>query len=140
VSYYQPRRRGTYIIDERFVGRSMEAYTVDGTKLLGLVDEVSVNEIGMLVENSAVIVPRTAIAYIITGQSDVHGYGECCEKEFVLDEDFVGSDVEVKIINGAEVAGRLVKVSKHEIVIAHENRAYVIPRNSIIYVKILKRL
>jgi len=140
VSYYQPRRRGNFIIDERFVGRSIEVYTIDGDKLMGLIDEVSNYEIGMLVENTAVIVPRSSIAYAITGQSDVHGYGECCEKDFVLDEEFIGSDVEVKLINNINISGRLVKALRNEIAVAFQNRAYVIPRDGVLYIKILRRL
>jgi RNase P/RNase MRP subunit p29 len=140
VSYYQSRRRGNFIIDERFVGRSIEVYTIDGDKLMGLVDEVSSYEIGMLVENAATIIPRSSIVYVVTGQSDVHGYGECCEKDFVLDEEFIGSDVEVKLINNYSVSGRLVKAVRNEIAVLHQNRAYVIPRNGVVYIKILKRL
>ena len=74
MTYFQSnKRRGYYVIDERFIGRSIEVLTVDGEKFMGLVDEVSSYEIGMLIENAAVIIPRTSIAYVITGQSDVHG-------------------------------------------------------------------
>jgi RNase P/RNase MRP subunit p29 len=140
VSYHQFKRRGNFIIDERFVGRSIEVYTIDGNKHMGLVDEVSNYEIGMLVENTAIIIPRSSIVYMVTGQSDVHGYGECCEKDFVLDEEFIGSDIEVKLINNNNISGRLVKALRNEIAILHQNRAYVIPRSGVVYVKILKRL
>ncbi len=133
------KRRGHYVIDERFEGRSLELYTVDGEKLMGLVDEVAVNEIGMLVENTPVIVNRSAILYAVTGLTDIHGYGECCEKEYVLDEDFIGCDVIVRLINGQEISGRLMKVSKNEIGISQENRAIIIPRSSISFVKIVHR-
>ncbi|MEM0026596.1 MAG: hypothetical protein QXT53_01495 [Ignisphaera sp.] len=140
MSYYQGRRRGLYIIDERFVGRSIEVYTIDGSKLMGLVDEVTNHEIGMLVENVAVIVSRQAIVYVVTGQSDVHGYGECCDKEYVLDEDLIGSDADIKLVNGQDLNGRIVKISRNEVALLHQNRAYVIPRGVISYIKILKRL
>jgi hypothetical protein len=107
---------------------------------MGLVDEVSNYEIGMLVENTAIIIPRSSIVYMVTGQSDVHGYGECCEKDFVLDEEFIGSDIEVKLINNNNISGRLVKALRNEIAILHQNRAYVIPRSGVVYIKILKRL
>lgn len=140
MAYYQGKRRGLYIIDERFVGRSIEVYTIDGGKLMGLVDEVTNHEIGMLVENAAVIVSRQAIVYVVAGQSDVHGYGECCDKEYVLDEDLIGSDVDIKLVNGQNLNGRIVKVSRNEIALQYQNRAYVIPREAISYVRILKRL
>lgn len=139
MSFSQARRRSAFIIDERFTGRSLEVYTLDGSKFHGLVDEVSVNEIGMYVENVAVIIPRRAIAAIITGQSDIHGYGECCEKDFVLDERLIGSDVAIKSLSGQEIEGRLVKVTRNEIALIQGNRAYIFPRDAVLYVKMLRR-
>ncbi len=133
------RFRRNFIIDERFEGRSLEVHTIDGEKLVGLVDEVAINEIGMIVENVPTIIPRTSILYVITGLSDIHGGGECCEKDFVLDESFVGYDVVVRLINGQEVKGRLMKVFREEIGIAIENRAYIIPRMAISFIRVLKR-
>ena len=124
------------LVDERFEGRSLEVYTVDGDKLVGLVDQVASMELGMLVEGEAVVVERSAILYMVTGLTDIHGVAEGCEKEFVLDEEFVGSDVIVKLVNGAEIRGRLIKVTKHEIGVAQENRAIIIPRHAISYVRI----
>jgi len=134
----QHKRRGV-IIDERFVGRSLEIYTVDGDKVLGLVDEVACNEIGMLVEGKPTIVERRAILYAVTGLTDVHGISEGCEKEFVLGEEFIGRDVSIRLVNGIEVRGRLIKVSRNEIGIAQENRALIIPRKSISIIRILGR-
>ncbi|MEM1683655.1 MAG: hypothetical protein QXG46_05255 [Ignisphaera sp.] len=138
MSYHQ-RRRPITVLDSRFEGRSLELYTLDGEKLLGLVDEVSQNEIGMVVEGSPVIIPRSSILYIATGLSDIHGHGECCESEYVLDEDFIGSEVAIKLVNGGEVSGRVMKLTRSEIGIVQGNRAVIVPRTSIIYVKILRR-
>ncbi|MEM1526097.1 MAG: hypothetical protein QXI44_03265, partial [Ignisphaera sp.] len=80
-----------------------------------------------------------AILYAVTGLSDIHGFGECCESEFVLDEDFIGSDIVVKLINGDEMSGRLVKLTRNEIGVVQGNKALVIPRNSLVYVKIVRR-
>ncbi len=137
MSYVPHHKRRGVIIDERFVGRSLEIYTVDGDKLLGLVDEVACNEIGMLVEGKPIIVERRAILYAVTGLTDVHGISEGCEKEFVLNEEFIGRDLVVKLINGLELRGRLIKVSRNEIGIAQENRALIIPRRAISIVKIV---
>lgn len=133
------RRRFNTLLDTRFEGRSIELYTLDGEKLMGLVDEVSHNEIGLLVEGVPIIVPRSAILYAVTGLSDIHGFGECCESEFVLDDDFIGSDIIVKLINGDEMSGRLVKLTRNEIGVVQGNKALVIPRNSVVYVKIIRR-
>jgi sRNA-binding regulator protein Hfq len=97
VSTY--RRRYSTLLDNRFEGRSIELYVLNGERIMGLVDEVSANEIGILAEGIATIVPRNAVLYIITGLSDIHGFGECCESEYVLDEDFIGSDITVKLMN-----------------------------------------
>jgi len=137
VSTY--RRRYSTLLDNRFEGRSIELYVLNGERIMGLVDEVSANEIGILAEGIATIVPRNAVLYIITGLSDIHGFGECCESEYVLDEDFIGSDISVKLMNGEELSGRLIKITKNEIGVAQGNRALVIPRNSILYIKIVRR-
>lgn len=139
MSYGYGKRRGTHIIDERFEGRSLELYTIDGEKLMGLVDEVALHEIGMYVENTPIIVSRNAILYVSTGLSDIHGVGECCDREFVLDEEFIGCDVAVRLINGQEFQGRLLKVTRYEIGIAQTNRALIIPRSMISHVRILRR-
>lgn len=133
------RRRYSTLLDNRFEGRSIELYVLNGERIMGLVDEVSANEIGILAEGIATIVPRNAVLYIITGLSDIHGFGECCESEYVLDEDFIGSDITVKLMNSEELSGRLIKITKNEIGVAQGNRALVIPRNSILYIKIVRR-
>ncbi len=136
---YQSRRRGYTIIDHRFEGRSLEVYTIDGEKLMGLIDEVAVYEIGMYVENSPIIIERTSILYMVSGLSDLHGSSECCEKEYILDEDFIGVDVELRLINGQEISGRIVKITKNEIGIAQGNRALIIPRSKISFMKVIGR-
>lgn len=133
------KRRFNTLLDTRFEGRSIELYMLNGERVMGLVDEVSVNEIGLLVEGVATIIPRNAILYMVTGLSDIHGFGECCESEFVLDDDFVGLDITVKLMNGDELNGRLMKITRNEIGVVQGNRALVIPRNSILYIKIVRR-
>jgi len=136
LSYSSQRKRSGMVVDKRFEGRGLEVYTVDGEKLVGLVDEVSANEIGMLVEGTPIIVERSAILYMVTGLTDIHGIAEGCEKDFVLDEEFIGRDVIVRLVNGTELKGRLLKVSRYEIGLAQENRALIIPRHSISFIKI----
>ena len=135
------RREPQHLIDERYEGRGLEVYTVDGEKLTGLVDEVATFEIGMVVEGKPVVVNRKSIAYVVTGLSDIHGWSqeECCEKDFVLDEDFIGADVVVKLVNGGELSGRLMKISRYEIGVVQGNRAYIIPRRSISFIRIVSR-
>ncbi|RLG85391.1 MAG: hypothetical protein DRO39_05720 [Thermoprotei archaeon] len=135
------RREQQHLIDTRYEGRGLEVYTVDGEKLTGLVDEVATFEIGMVVEGRPVVVNRKAILYAVTGLSDIHGWHpeECCESDYVLDEDFIGADVVVKLVNGSEISGRLMKLSRYEIGVVQGNRAYIIPRRSISFVKIMSR-
>lgn len=135
---YQQRRKPNTLIDNRFEGRSVEIYMLNGEKLLGLIDEISINEIGLVVEGTPVIVPRSAILYIVTGLSDIHGYGECCDSEYVLDENFIGSDVSIKMINTHEINGRILKLTRNEIGVVQGNKAIVIPRTSVLYIKILR--
>ena len=136
---YYGRKASQHVIDERFEGRSLEVYTVDGDKLVGLVDEVSRHEIGMIIEGKPVVVERSSILYVITGLSDIHGAGSACERDYVLDESFVGYDVTVRLINGSEISGRLLKISRDEIGIAQENRALIVPRRSIVFIRIERK-
>ncbi|MCS7111349.1 MAG: hypothetical protein N3D82_03820 [Ignisphaera sp.] len=137
--YYSAKRRGVAIVNEKFEGRSLEIHTINGERLVGIVDEVALYELGMSIENTPTIIPRKSILYIITGLSDIHGLGECCEKEHVLDEEFIGSDVYTKLINGNEIEGRLTKVTRDEVGLAQSNKAIIIPRKSILYLKIVRR-
>jgi len=137
--YYSIKRRGVAIVNERFEGRSLEVHVVNGEKLMGVVDEVALYELGMSIENTPTIISRNSILYVVTGLSDIHGMGECCEKEYVLDEEFIGSDVLTKLVNGNEIEGRLIKITRDEVGLAQGNKAVIIPRRSILYLKILGR-
>ncbi|MEM1561051.1 MAG: hypothetical protein QXN35_05820 [Ignisphaera sp.] len=137
--YYSIKRRGVAIVNERFEGRSLEVHIVNGEKLMGVVDEVALYELGMSIENTPTIISRNSILYVVTGLSDIHGMGECCEKEYVLDEEFIGSDVLTKLVNGNEIEGRLIKITRDEVGLAQGNKAVIIPRRSILYLKILGR-
>lgn len=112
---------------------------LNGEKVLGLIDEVSLNEIGLIVEGTPMVIPRSSILYTATGLSDIHGFGECCDSEYVLDEDFIGCDASIKLVNGNEIMGRILKLTKNEIGVVQGNRALIIPRSSVLYVKILRR-
>lgn len=137
--YHSIKRRGIAIVNERFEGRSLEVHIVNGEKLMGVVDEVALYELGMSIEDTPTIISRNSILYVVTGLSDIHGMGECCEKEYVLDEEFIGSDVLTKLVNGNEIEGRLIKITRDEVGLAQGNKAVIIPRRSILYLKILGR-
>uniref|UniRef100_A0A7J3QEH2 Uncharacterized protein n=1 Tax=Ignisphaera aggregans TaxID=334771 RepID=A0A7J3QEH2_9CREN len=137
--YFSTKRRGIAIVNEKFEGRSLEVHIINGEKLMGIVDEVALYELGMSIENIPTIVPRKSISYVVTGLSDIHGLSECCEKEYVLDDEFIGSDVITKLVNGDEIEGRLVKVTRDEVGLAQSNKAVIVPRRNILYIKILRR-
>jgi len=140
MGYSQRGRRDVFIIDERIAGRAVEVYTLGGERIQGIIEEVATFELGISSEGYAYIVPRQSIAYISAGPSDIYGAHECCKSDFVLDEDFVGCDLEAMLINGQKIEGRLMKVSRGEIaVMATNNRLYVIPRSSIQYIKVQRR-
>ncbi len=135
------RRESQSILDPRFEGRNIEVHTVDGSKLSGVVDEVSVYEIGMLVEGTPTIVFKHAILYVVVQAMDLHGASVSDREisEHILDEDFIGSDVEVVLVNGSKLKGRLVKVSRYEVGLHIDDRGYVVPKGSISYVKIMSK-
>jgi len=135
------RRELTSILDQRFEGRNVEIYTIDTSRLSGVVDEVSTYEIGMLVEGKPVIVFKHAILYIVVQPMDLHGVS-VSEREIadhILDEDFIGSDLELTLLNGSKISGRLVKVSKYEIGLQVGDKGFIIPKASISYVRIISK-
>mgnify|MGYP000008671225 CR=1 FL=1 len=134
------RKEVSSILDHRFEGRNVEIHTVDGSKLSGVIDEISTYEVGMLVENIPTIVFKHAILYVIVQAMDLHGMGvsEREVSDHILDEDFIGTNIELVLINGTKINGRLMKISRYELGIQISNKGYIVPKASISYVRILK--
>jgi len=134
------RREVSSILDQRFEGRNVEIHTIDGSKLSGVIDEISTYEIGMLVEDIPTIVFKHAILYVIVQAMDLHGMS-ISEREIsnhILNEDFIGVNVELTLINGSRINGRLMKISRYELGIQISDKGYIVPKASISYIKILK--
>ncbi|RLG88600.1 MAG: hypothetical protein DRO15_02445 [Thermoprotei archaeon] len=134
------RREISSILDQRFEGRNVEIHTIDGSKLSGVIDEISTYEIGMLVEDIPTIVFKHAILYVIVQAMDLHGMS-ISEREIsnhILNEDFIGVNVELTLINGSRINGRLMKISRYELGIQISDKGYIVPKASISYIKILK--
>ena len=100
----------------------------------GIVDEVAKYELGLRVRDTPVVVFRHAILYVETEAPEIHGYGSRELEDTVLTSDMVGEEVEIHLINGLVVKGKLMKVSKYELGIRSKEVTYVIPKSSISYI------
>jgi len=123
------------ILDTRFEGKSIKVY-IQGARepLEGVVDEVAKYEVGLRVEGKAVILFRHAILYIVTEPMEFHGYSIEELGETILTADFIGSELEVHLVNGDVVKGKLTKLSRYEVGIVSNEGGLVIPKVSISYV------
>ena len=93
-------------------------------------------EIGLRVREKPLVIFRHAIAAITTGISDIHGESYEEIEENIVDKDFIGYDMTVHLINGRVIEGRLIKVSKYEIGLLSQGKAYIIPKNNIMYIEV----
>jgi len=100
----------------------------------GVVDEVAKYEIGVSVRGTPVIIFRHAILYVETEAPEIHGYGSGELEDTVLTSDLVGENVEVHLINGYKLGGKLMKVSRYEIGIRGKETTFIIPKSSISYI------
>jgi len=126
------------IIDSRFRGMHIKLTLVNGDELDGVVDDVAKYEIGLRVRDSPYIVFRHGVAYIEVNAMELHGERREELEDTILTADFTGVDVELLLVNGRKLNGRLVKVSRYEIGVRSNDTGFIIPKNNILYVKLSK--
>jgi len=124
------------ILDRRFEGKAIRVYVLGVEEPLeGAVDEVSKYELGIRTPKGAVVVFRHSIAYVEVPQAELHGFSQEDMEEVIITPEMVGSDVVVVLRNGTSIEGKIAKVSKYELGIRVGDRAFIIPKSSISYVK-----
>ncbi len=127
------------IIDSRFSGREVEFKVMGSNEpIRGLIDEVSRYEIGLRVKEKAYVIYRHAILTAKVEPTELHGFSTEQLSDTVIDSEFIGSEVEVHLIDGSVISGTLVKISKYEIGIKSGDEGFIIPKSSISYVVIVK--
>ncbi|HDD26500.1 MAG TPA: hypothetical protein ENF75_05385 [Acidilobales archaeon] len=124
------------ILDKRFEGRAITIKLINGETIKGIVDEVSRYEVGLRVRDRPIVIFRHAIANVVISSSDIHGESYEELEENVLDRNFIGYDIVAHLVNGEKIEGRLIKVSRYELGVLSQERAYIIPKSSIIYVEV----
>ena len=123
------------ILDERFEGKSIRIKVMGYNDVIeGVVDEVAKYEIGISVRGRPMVVFRHAILYVETEAPEIHGYGSRDLEDTVLTSDFVGESVEVHLLDGSLIKGKLMKVSKYEIGVRSSDRTYIVPKSSISFI------
>ncbi|PUA32837.1 MAG: hypothetical protein B7O98_05215 [Zestosphaera tikiterensis] len=127
------------IIDARFSGREVE-FKVMGVNepIRGLIDEVSRYEIGLRVKDKAYVIYRHAILTAKVEPTELHGFSAEQLNDTVINSEFIGSEIEIHLIDGSVVSGTLIKISKYEIGVKSGDEGLVIPKSSISYVVIVK--
>ncbi len=127
------------LLDPRFVGRAVKLRVMGIDEILeGIVDEVSRYEIGLRIRDRPVIVFRHSVLFFEVSEVDFHGYSSEELEDTVLTSDFIGGDIEVTLINGERLEGRLLRISKYEIGIRSGGRSLIIPKSTISVITLLK--
>lgn len=126
------------ILDSRFRGMAIKLSLVNGDFLEGIVDDVAKYELSLRIKDSIYIVFRHSITYLEIGASELHGERREELEDTLLTNDFVGLDVSILLINGARISGRLMKVSRYELGLRCDDRGFIVPKSSIIYIELPK--
>ncbi|MEL9998157.1 MAG: hypothetical protein QXH99_06670 [Sulfolobales archaeon] len=126
------------IVDSRFRGMAVKISLVNGDELEGVIDDVSRYELGLLVREDLYIVFRHGINYVEVGAVDLHGERSDELEDSLIGSDFIGFDVEVLLINNRRLVGRLMKISRYELGIRVEDKGFIIPKSSILYIRLRK--
>ncbi len=122
------------IIDSRLSGREIRIKVAGyDDEIKGIIDEVARYEIGLRSEGKAVVVFRHSIMYATINAADLHGYSGERLNDTVIDSDLIGTDLELHLINGDELKGRLMKVSKYELGLRYNDNGVVVPKSAIAF-------
>jgi sRNA-binding regulator protein Hfq len=126
------------MITEKLEGRNIYLELISGESLEGVLDQVTSYELGLRTVSDAIVVFRHAIKSVRVRENEVMGIvRDCCEEHHILGSDYIGYEVIVKFIDGSEVSGRLISISRSEIAIVSEGYAYILNKGSISYVRLI---
>ncbi len=124
------------IIDGRFRGMSVKVSLINGEEFDGIVDDVAKYELGITVRDSFYIVFRHGVTCVQVNAADLHGERGTELDDSLITSDFIGVDVDVMLVNGRELSGRLMKISRYELGIRVEDKGLIIPKSNIIYLRV----
>ena len=122
------------IIDSRLSGREIRIKVLgQDQEIKGIIDEVARYEIGLRSENKAIVVFRHSILYAVVNSADLHGYSNERLNDTVINSDMIGTELELHLINGESVSGKLMKISKYELGLTKGDEGVVVPKSGIAY-------
>ncbi len=125
-------------MDSKFRGMAVRVSLINGEDFEGIVDDVARYELGLTIRDSFYIVFRHSIAFIEVNAVDLHGEKRAELDDSLITADFIGVDADILLINNRKLSGRLIKISKYELGIRADDKGLIIPKSSIIYIKIRK--
>ena len=122
------------IIDSRLTGREIRVRVLGHEEeIKGIIDEVARYEIGLRLEGKAVVIFRHSILYAVVNTVDLHGYSSERLNDTVINSDMIGAELELHLINGEKLRGKLVKISKYELGLTSHEKGLIIPKSGIAY-------
>ncbi|MCD6323655.1 MAG: hypothetical protein J7L55_00905 [Desulfurococcales archaeon] len=120
------------IIDSRLSGREIRLKVAGfQDEIRGIIDEVARYEIGLQSEGKGIVVFRHSIMYAQVNAADLHGYSGERLRDTVIDSDMIGSTIKLHLVNGEEIEGKLMKLSKYELGLRKGEEGLVIPKSAI---------
>lgn len=124
------------ILDGRFRGMVIKLVLSNGEVVEGVVDDVARYELSLRVKEFLYVVFRHGISYLEVNASELHGERREELEDTIITNELVGSDVELVLTSGARIRGRLMKISRYELGIRYDDKGLIIPKSSILYVKL----
>jgi sRNA-binding regulator protein Hfq len=125
------------IIDSRLTGREIKVKVMGySEEIKGLIDEVAKYEIGIRSEKGAIVVYRHSILYATLNAADLHGYSNERLRDTVIDSDMIGTEVELHLISGETIEGKLMKLSKYELGLTRGDEGLIVPKSAISFATI----
>ncbi len=120
------------IIDGRFTGREVVIKVLGyNEEIKGIIDEVARYEIGLSSEGRPIVVFRHSIIYAKVEATELHGYSGERLSDTVINSDMVGTELRLHLIDGSEISGKLMKVSKYELGLRKDDEGFIIPKSAI---------
>lgn len=124
------------ILDSRFRGMVIKLVLSNGEAVEGVVDDVARYELSLRVKEFLYVVFRHGVSYLEVSASELHGERREELEDTLITNELVGSDIELALISGVKIRGRLMKVSRYELGVRHDDKGLIIPKSSILYVKL----
>ncbi len=116
----------------------VKVFLVNGENFEGVVDDVAKYELGLTVRDYFYIVFRHGLTYVEVNAADLHGERGMELDDSLITSDFIGVDVDMILVDGRKLSGRLMKISRYELGIRVGDKGLIIPKSSVVYLRMRK--